>query len=190
MSNKKKNLICLLAVILIPTVLGVFAFLSGTDKGRVNRFLPAPCSDTAITETFTPITVSLEDMSNSTVNKTVKITNSGNVPCYVRVSVEFSNSDFNASLRNSSLSEDSIVGAGTDWVSGDDGYYYYKNIVDPGSSTSVLFDKVVFGNINKKYLKHVDDFTIYVSQESISSFHGGSEFKDYKAAWEFHMGNR
>lgn len=190
MLNKKKKIICVLAVILIPAVLGVYAFLSATDEGRANRFLPAPSLDTVINESFRPITVSLDNVSNSTVNKTVKLKNNGSVPCYMRASVEFSSSDFNASLQNSNRQGNLVTGDGSKWMLGDDGYYYYKDIVVPGGTTDILFDKVVFGNVDKKYLKHVEDFTIYVSQESISAFHGGAEFNDYESAWNFHMGER
>ena len=186
MSKRKKCFFgCLLAVILAVPVSYGWAVLSDSDGSRANKFKPGSLN-TSVSEVYTPITVSLDNLNNKTVSKTVKFKNNGSVPCYIRASVEFSNSDFNAAIQNTANAGNAVTPVGGDWEKGSDGWYYYKKPVEPGKETGILFNRVVFATLNSKYLKNVDSFEIFVSQESVSCFHGGNEFANYSSAWNFH----
>lgn len=186
MSKRKKWFFgCLLAVILAVPVSYGWAVLSDSDGSRANRFQPGSL-DTSVSEMYTPITVNLDSLNNRTIPKTVRFSNNGSVSCYIRASVEFSNSDFNAAIQNTANAGNAVTPVGGDWEKGSDGWYYYKKPVEPGRETGILFNRVVFAALDTKYLKNVNSFEILVSQESVSCFHGGKEFTDYSSAWNCH----
>ena len=97
----------------------------------------------SITNTFTPVKVTpgINENFENNVKNNVKITNTGDIPAYIRVKVVVTWKD----------KEDNVYGAapvlgtdytwqipGTDWVKGSDGFYYYTKPVPAGEKTSVL----------------------------------------------------
>ena len=100
----------------------------------VNRFT-ADSVETTVTEEFPGGGV-----------KKVRATNTGDVPCYVRVMLlpsALTSSEGDISLNLSAYVDDSLTG-GKPWYhkSGEDTYgtyYYYKRILQPGESTDYLF---------------------------------------------------
>lgn len=78
--------------------------------------------------------------------KQVRVTNTGDVPCYVRVMLlpsALTSSEGDISLNLSNYVDNSLTG-GKPWYhkSGESTYgtyYYYKNILQPGQSTDYLF---------------------------------------------------
>lgn len=127
--NLKKSflLLIVIAALLIMTVGGTVAYLV-TSAGPVeNKFEPV--------EVTTEI---VEDFTNKTVKKNVKITNKGDIPVYVRAKVVANWCDKNRNIV--APWTDNIKYNTTNWTKGSDGYWYYKGAVGVESSTANLFD--------------------------------------------------
>lgn len=93
-----------------------------------------------------------ETVPNETVEnqaKTITIENKGNYDCYVRLKA---------------LTGDKYAGclkyAGTNWSEGEDGYWYYSEILTPGASTEAI---VV--DISEAFAKADTDFNVIIVQE-------------------------
>ena len=97
----------------------------------------------SITNTFTPVKVTpgINENFDRSVKNDVQITNTGDIPAYIRVKVVVTWKD----------KDDNVYGAapapgtdytwqipGTDWVKDSDGFYYYTKPVPAGEKTSVL----------------------------------------------------
>lgn len=99
------------------------------------------------------------------------------VNCYVRVSLGYSDSDIGkaVSLQNVDTKN---------WVYGDDGYYYYTQIVHEGESTSQLCTgfRIDYTRLEQKYWKLLKEFQIQVYEESIEA----DPFEDYRKAWAYY----
>ena len=117
---------------LLCGMIAVISAVSGTasataymsDHADVNNQFVIGNNTTTVEEEFpTPTPVP----PGEHVAKKVKVTNQGNVPCYIRVALSYS--------------EDLIALENLDtenWEAGEDGYYYYKHVVEVGSSTTNL----------------------------------------------------
>ena len=98
------------------------------------------------------------------------MTNTGNVPCYIRVYLAFSDGDIgqNAMISPDGKSYYPAVSYAEHlpegWVNGEDGYYYYTEAVKPGEKTGFLMKnvKVVFGPMEEK-----KPFDLIVREESV-----------------------
>lgn len=125
------------AVILAGTmsIQGVLAYFTANASAQGGHTISLG-SSTEITEEFTDWT------------KHIVITNTGDNDCYVRVKV-FSGSQFD-------LEFSGVSGA---WSQGDDGYWYYSDIVPAGGKTSVLDAKIIVPE------DFEDDFNVVVVQE-------------------------
>lgn len=101
--------------------------------------------------------------------------NSSNVPCYVRASISYSNSDIGQAVTLKNL--DTV-----NWTLGSDGFYYYKKILSPGEKTSALFTgfSIDTSKIEKTYMESIDKFEVMVYEESVQS----EGFSGYQAAWQ------
>ncbi len=67
------------------------------------------------------------------------VTNVGANPCFVRVQVEWDDTIGEMEYRT-----DYVAGAlGEGWVAGDDGYFYYTQVLDVDETTDALFDQIV-----------------------------------------------
>lgn len=93
------------------------------------------------------------------VKKEVSIKNTGDVPCFVRTKVLFSN--------DKAESVSTIDINTTDWIKRDDGYYYYKKILPVEKTTTNLMTAVkIADNAN---LDALEDFDIIIYSESVQS---------------------
>lgn len=97
----------------------------------------------SITNTFTPanVTPHINEDFNGSVKNDVKITNTGDIPAYIRVKVVVTWKDEHGNVYGAAP----VLGTdytwqipGTDWVKGSDGFYYYTKPVPAGEKTSVL----------------------------------------------------
>lgn len=93
------------------------------------------------------------------IPKKVNIENTGETPCAVRVSAEFSRSDMEA------LAELDIDWKY--WEKRSDGYYYYKEILDTGDITHTLFNTVTIDGEAEK--SQLNSFEIMVYAESVNA---------------------
>lgn len=187
--TKKTILVCSLfaAAAVLASPDGIKAFLSDHAKMQRNGFIPGYL-DTSVSEHWHTFTSKPSALNDTIVSKTVKFKNNGGVSCYIRASVEFGNSDYDAILENTK-NPDYVLEAGG-WAKGNDGYYYYAYPVKPGEETEVLFDRVHFGAVKEKYLTEDTAFDIIVNEESVSQRHGDTVFASCQDAWNFHLSNR
>ena len=77
------------------------------------------------------------------------IQNTGNYDCFVRVKA-FAGAEY----------QDGLTYSGNNWSLADDGYYYYSQVVEAGTSTEDVLDiRIAHENADK-------DFNVIVVQES------------------------
>lgn len=144
----------------------------------------------------------------TTYKKEVKIANNGNVPCYVRVYVDFSDTKIrDCSYFSNSADindEDSYFSAKRDttdsgnyvsnlpdgwkFIPDNDsntklaGYYYYNTAIPPGESTPSLFTyvKTSYDDVDE-----IQQYDIIVYAESVQIVgESGEVIEDYTAAWK------
>lgn len=166
---------------------GVYAFLSDRAESKKNGFY-AGYLETAVEENWHTVTVDPSSLEGTTVEKEVKFRNQGNVPCYIRASVVFSSSDYQARLVNTKNKAHSLEENG--WMKGEDGYYYYLYPVRSGEETAVLFDRIQFGKIEDTWIEDGTSFKIIVNEESVAQQHGDLAFASCQEAWKFHLDSR
>lgn len=107
--------------------------------------------------------------AGTTFKKEPKITNTGNVPCYVRIRADFSSSE---AEKLCSLDFDN-----TNWTEKQsDGYYYYKVLLQPGAETTTLFTSVTISNTATQ----IEDFDILIYGEAVQSTNTND---DYLTVW-------
>ena len=200
-NNKKKtkhSLIALLLFVLLTVTLsigGTLAYFTHMDADT-NK-LQVGYNEIAIKENFEP-PAELTSGDNA-FKKQVQITNTGNVDCYVRVFMEFSEgnidnfSKLSADGTNYYSSEEYkttntpdgwvYVSREEDPVLGD--YYYYKEPLAPGESTTYLLDSV---KTTFPTAEDVDDFEIIVYSESVQTLDkNGKPFENpdaWKKCWD------
>ena len=164
-------LLCLLLLMGSPAISAYFtdgdssgnAFQVGEEKSSISEVFSLPAVLTA----------------GTSFQKTVKVTNDGRVPIYVRVLVLFDNSmeqyctvDWNE----------------TDWVyDSGDGYWYCPKVLEEGMTSSSLFTRVTIDDDAPEAL--YTDFEIIVYEESVEA-HQGQGFSDYSGAWKHFQKNQ
>ena len=128
-TNRPKHFAALLALVLILvcTVGGTVAYLvAHTDP---------------VTNTFTPGKVSCQVEEEFNDDYTVKtkavVKNTGNVPAYIRVAVVANTVDGDNITGMADLSQVDWLNE-ANWTEGNDGFYYYKGVVQPGDVTENL----------------------------------------------------
>lgn len=171
--EKKKKIFTLTACLaVIGMSFGItYAYLTSTQT-RLNEFTVGENS-IEIVEEFKPPE---ELKKGEGFDKKVQVKNTGNMACYVRVRVEFSDSE---------AQEFSTVDYHLDkWKLGDDGYYYYTEALEPYADnaekgiTSPLFEHVTIKSA-EEYTPDLIDFDIYVYSESCEK----GSYKTYQEAW-------
>ncbi len=162
---------------------GVFAYY--TSKQAKTNTITVGQNTTAITEEFDP------EPDQGVYKKAVQIANMGNVPCYVRVFIAFSDeeaagiSQFSADGKTYFPVKEYRSHLPAGWVSGVDGYLYYTEPLLPGGKTSQVISsvKTVWPADMDRYV-----FDLIVREESVQ-VPVNSVNADYTAAWAvFHAG--
>ena len=95
------------------------------------------------------LTTTIPDEEVSDWTKHVSIQNTGDKECYVRVKA------FAGELYEAALTYTDTSGK---WSAGEDGYYYYRDILAPGASSDELLIKI-------DHLNREEDFNVIVVQE-------------------------
>lgn len=133
--------------------------------------------------------------------KRVQVENTGTVPCYVRVRLEYSDSGMKEFCTNV-LGEHRApadqwgdrIGEFSEgrWVFGEDGYYYYRDALEPGERTSLLLEKVEI-SVPEGEEERIREFEILVYGESVQTLinqrdpdgqQTAVEAEDYREAWD------
>ena len=202
MTKKKKTLLAAVSVAVVAALVGiVWAYFGAKDQEP--NLVGVGEDDISVAETFTPPEQTDDPFK---YRKLVKIENTGSIPCYVRVRLEFSNSDvqsyasFSADETDSPADEtfySADINASAPYISNlpdgwvyvkdqstDDptaGYYYYKNPVAPNGATAALISWVKM-NYNGEEIQAHD---IYVYSESVQTIdpNTGAAYADWKTAW-------
>lgn len=83
-----------------------------------------------------------------TVKQNVDVTNSGNIPIYVRAQVNIywvdasGNQLWDAPVAGKDYKLTRTIPASNDWQQGTDGFYYWTSPLGPGATTSPLIEKI------------------------------------------------
>lgn len=114
-------------------------------------------------------------------DKTVSISNKSDTNLLVRVLVTPEIMDADGFLSTSNIGSDLFIDLGSKWLLGEDGYYYYLEVVKPGSSSQPLFTKVGINQDlfnNRNFIGPETSMSIYIKSETIiaNSTH-------YRDAW-------
>ena len=113
------------------------------------------------------------------VSKTVKVKNTGNGDCYVRVKAVFSHS-----LTGDKCSVDWNT---TDYTyHSDDGYWYYNRILHNGETTPALMTKITVGRDIPTGIEDLPEIKMIVYAESVQS----KLFADADEVWAFFNAER
>ncbi|MGN1129702.1 MAG: SipW-dependent-type signal peptide-containing protein [Candidatus Flemingiibacterium sp.] len=90
-------------------------------------------------------------MPGMEISKVVTIQNDGSSPAWIRVRVEkeITLNEQNPAVEVGFNADNELIvlaigGEGSNWIAGEDGYYYYKLPVEAGEATEPLFDTVTF----------------------------------------------
>lgn len=151
--KRNKRIIAVLAItsILAVMVFQTLAFFTAEDTA-LNRVTMGNVALILNDDTLDPETEDLVPfpeegfsfvMPGDTVDKIVSVTNDGDNPIWVRVRLdrsliladEAADIDFNVLGLDLNLE---------DWTEGEDGWFYYKEILEPGVTTENLFTQVTF----------------------------------------------
>lgn len=167
---KKKKLAVLLTVLLLAGAAasaGIYAYLSAEDS-RVNRLTFGQNVIETEEEFPTP-----DPRPGDSIEKKVRVKNTGDVPCFVRTRILFSNGE----AEGVSTLEINT----TDWTERqEDGYHYYKHILPVGKSSTDLLTAVKIAD--SAQLEELKDFQIIVYSESVQS--EGYEEGQFREAFE------
>lgn len=131
------------AAIAIP-VLNILAYQ--TDRDRVINNFTVGYNESSVIEEFEKPTSLAPGTS---FKKTVRVKNTTNSKCYVRIFAEVNNQD---AAKYVKMDIDT-----SKWTKQSDGYYYYHDILNEGEITSPLFTKVnISADANTETLKDLD----------------------------------
>lgn len=128
---------------------GVALVLAGSlTVGRAAAYFTTYATAVGGVEVDLGLTRTVPDEEVYDWRKHVKIDNTGEYPCYVRAKV-FAGEKFQAGL----------VISGEGWTPGEDGYYYYKDMIPAGGSTG---DELL---VEIDHMDSKEDFNVVVVQE-------------------------
>lgn len=151
----------LLSILLVAVVAigGTFAYLYATDSPVINTF--------ALADVHTEID---EPTSGAAADKDPKVENTGKSPVYVRARVVISGGDAEILEENDWIKIVYNEGNNGAWVNGEDGFYYYKDILNPKAEgaaenpeTAPLFTNIT---VSEEVSKEAQ-FSVDVYQESV-----------------------
>ena len=154
---KKYIIVIIAACLLFISISVTYAFLtklnSKPNTFELGNVVPE------IKETF---------VTGNKIKEDVYIKNNGNIDVYVRVALVFSFEDENGNILSDEpiLDEDYTIdfSSSTNWILGDDGYYYYKEKIGPSSFTDILIDSC-------RSIKNYDDkvFNLEIVTQAIQA---------------------
>lgn len=187
---RKKYIVTAVAGVALCLALVGTAVAYFSDLGHLDNVLTPGSNTVEVEEKYTP---PKELKVDNEIPKEVQIKNNGNVPCFVRVFANFSDSKVRswAKLKVEDSDEwkawDQYIQNPPDgWVYQPitiggatgilDGFFYYTKPLQPGESTSYLFKKV---RVTFPGEADIQNFEIIVSAESVQTI--GSDGKDYSS---------
>lgn len=209
MKRKTKIIAATVSVVCVVLVAVGVVFAYMTDSREKDNSVTVGYDSIEIVEDFSPPS---QQQQTTTYKKQVQIKNNGNVPCYIRVYADFSDS----AVRNSSyFSNSDDISADTyyysakrdttdtnsyvnnlpeNWVFIPDnysdtalaGYYYYTKPVQPNDSTPPLFKHIKTAYTDENEIRQYD-VTVYAESVQTVLKDGtqkdGTQPDDYKKVW-------
>ena len=169
MKNKKIIILACALSAFVACAGTTYAYLSKTLNND-NAFTTGYC-DAILTETGS-IPENVPSGETFVINDEVCVLNTGNLPCYVRVAIDFDS--------NQTENKATIVGKDSKWIY-KDGFYYYTQAIAPGDSTEPIFTSI---NIEALSEAEAEDFGMGVYSEAIDSVNETG----YESAWENYLG--
>lgn len=142
------TLLVSLVLVLGVAVGGTVAFLSTRTDSKENTFTPSKVT-CAVTETF-----------NNNVKSNVAVKNTGDTTAFIRAAINVTwmkdaeagteygaaNQTVSAKVPVKDTDYSIKLADNTNWIQGADGYYYYKQPVNPQDSTEVLIEECKLQN--------------------------------------------
>ena len=177
---------------------GTYAYFTYLREMK-NRFTVGQ-NEITVTEEYDPPDEIIPGEETSFFKK-VQVENTGSVPCYVRVRLEYSDSDMkqfctNVLGENRAPAEEwgDRIEEFSDgrWIFGTDGWYYYRDVLEVGERTDRLLEKVEV-SVPQELEDRIKEFEILVYGESIQTMINqagedgkptAAEADDYREAWE------
>ena len=152
MKKKIFALMLCVALLAVAVVGGTLAYFTDTDDaenvftvGNVDIDLTEPEWDKVVEAEANKHVYPGEPLA-----KDPTVTNLGNNPCFVRISVEGLDqftatygADAKIITRSADVDGTYVEGIHDDWKLHTDGYYYYTKVLDSGATTPALFDQIV-----------------------------------------------
>lgn len=134
-ARKGKIALVALALVFCCAAVGTLAWLVAVTGPVVNTFKP------------TQVSSYVDEVTNGTTKKDVRIQNTGNIDAYIRAAIVVNWADKDGNVYGTTPAENDYTMtlnlSDTGWQKGSDGYYYYANRVKPGEETSVLINSCV-----------------------------------------------
>ena len=130
-----KRIVMLVALVMILTAAigGTIAYIVTSTNDVENTFTPGKVS-CEINEAFT-----------GALKEDVTIRNTGNTEAYIRAAiiVTWKSTESGSTNTYATAPQEGqyTMTLGSDWIPGEDGYYYYKSPVPTGESTAALIEK-------------------------------------------------
>lgn len=155
-SKNKKKLLVVGALGMLTVLGGTLAYFT-TTTNIVNKFKTGLYQNKIVEEFVSPTNWT----PGTVTKKTVKVTNSGDIPMAVRASITekwVSASGKELSLKDSNNNVASIIEFGEEWTKDNDGFYYYgtkenKTVLDASAETTSFIKSVKFNENIKATLK-------------------------------------
>ena len=156
-NNKNKKKLLVVGALGMLTVLGGTLAYFTTTTNIVNKFKTGLYQNKIVEEFVSPTNWT----PGTVTEKTVKVTNSGDIPMAVRASITekwVSASGKELSLKDSNNNVASIIEFGDEWTRDNDGFYYYgtkenKTVLDASAETTSFIKSVKFNENIKATLK-------------------------------------
>lgn len=169
MSKKRILLIAAACFLMLGTSFGAtYAYLISDDT-EINAFTVGE-TVIEVKEEYTPPD---KLTPGDPIPKKPWVENTGNLPCFVRMRADFSDSRAEAFCEKLDINT-------TDWYyDSADGYYYYKKLLNKGEKTSALFTKVQIKSDTNQ--EDIIDFDVLVYAEARQQ--GEYPASDWKTAW-------
>lgn len=133
----------LIAVISVST----FAWFQSTDA-KENKFKTDFKYEVELVDEFkTPEKLEF----NKTYKKKVSVKNTGDIPAFARILVfpELTLGDEVLPI-DDVVKIDYNISKNSNWIYGEDGYYYYTKVINPKSESEILFDEVSLSVLKEK----------------------------------------
>ena len=176
--RKMRFLVTAAAVLSAAAMIGgVFAYY--TNHQEVENTITVGQNITEIEENFVP------DPTSDVYQKSVQVVNTGDIPCYVRVYLAFSDEEVAGIAQLSSDGktfyrlQEYMKHLPDGWVEGSDGYLYYTKLLSVNSKTSKLMS-----HVKTVWPADMDrhDFNLIVREESVQ-IPANHPDADYRQAW-------